>query len=106
MLKQSIASIFIEVGLTFVGIILAVVRFLILPLRQMKYISTHHLILAGAGFFTFLIGCGLLSLLGKEPFALPFIAVGVAGLIIILAKLLVTMGRIGLILIQHALFNK
>mgnify|MGYP001221486030 CR=1 FL=1 len=105
-MKNCIISFLIEAGLTVVGIAFSIARFFINPIRQLKALKPRHLHLALAGIFIFLIGCGLLSLLGKEPFALPILVVGLVGLLFVLAKQLVTFGRIGLILIQATLLTK
>jgi hypothetical protein len=106
MMKEKAATLLLEAGLTLAGFALSFVGTLIRKIRQIKHLNAFHFTMFISGFFIFVIGFGLISLLGSEPFAVPVIIIGLIGLMISLAKCLFTLGQIGLILVFETVIRK
>ncbi|MDQ0338926.1 CHASE2 domain-containing sensor protein [Caldalkalibacillus uzonensis] len=97
-MKENISNVLLELGLSLVGLCLAFVGVVVKNVRRLKEMTSTHWFIGLAGLSVFLIGFGLLSLLGTEPFAVPVIIAGIVGLVLSTAKLVFIFLQIGLIL--------
>lgn len=99
-MKNKGMALLLETSLTLAGLALSFLGALIKGIRQNR-LTSYPLSLTGAVLSLFILGFGLLSLMGKESFALTLIIIGLIGLFISLAKLLLAFGQIGWIVALH-----
>lgn len=102
-MKDKGNSSLLEAGLTLAGLCLSFLGALVKWSRQIRLEGSFSLI--GSGLSLFLIGFGLLSLIGGESFAKALIIIGLVGLLISLAKPLFAFTQIGWIVAMQS-FNR
>ncbi|GGK20060.1 hypothetical protein GCM10010965_11350 [Caldalkalibacillus thermarum] len=105
-MKGNLKDVLLEVGLSIAGLFLFITGNIVNKLRRQKGLTSAHWMMSLAVLSVFLIGFGLLSLLGPEPFAVPVILIGIAGLVLSMAKLAYVFLKIGFILASTSMIRK
>ncbi|EGL82748.1 hypothetical protein CathTA2_1756 [Caldalkalibacillus thermarum TA2.A1] len=105
-MKGNFKDVLLELGLSIAGLFLFIAGSIVNTLRRQKGLTSAQWMMGLAVLSVFLIGFGLLSLMGPEPFAVPVILIGIAGLVLSVSKLAYVFLKIGFILASTSLTRK